>query len=66
LKELKYFLSYAAYSADNVKDFFNDIVYIDEEIDMKLIESIQDSLLNKMNDGKITYFAVQIISINKI
>lgn len=67
--ERKYFTSYVAY-AKYGNDFFNDIVYIDEEITTALIERIQESLLAKLNDGiqksNNRYCATQIIGITLI
>jgi hypothetical protein len=65
--EQKYFISYVAYQKDiDKKDFFNDIIYIDEDITINLIEKIQDSLLKKINDKTESkpFFATQIISMN--
>lgn len=60
----KYFISYVAYHNYRT-DFFNDIIYIDEEITMELLERMQDSLLNKVKKHG-DYFGTQIINIVKL
>jgi phenylalanyl-tRNA synthetase alpha subunit len=72
-REQKYFIAYVAYRNDcdnkTSKDFFNDIVYIDEEITSDLLDKIQDSLLNKANNyaqSHNVYYATQIINIVKL
>jgi len=66
----KYFISYAAYSChSNNIDFFNDIIVINEDIDidMKLLEDIQESLKNKLNENcDQVYYVTQIINLVKM
>jgi len=67
MEEQKYFVGYAAYAyMNNRTDFLNNVVYIDEEITMELVEKMQADLLNVLNEDKDRYYAVQIISLNKI
>lgn len=71
MEEIKYFISYAAYSNKNVEvkiDFFNDIIYINEDITTDLINKIQYSLIDKLNEGSNfnSYFATQIINIIRL
>jgi len=66
--EQKYFIAYAAYGDEN-PDLFNTIIYIDEEITSDLIEKIQESLVERLNEGtnlKYKYYATQIVNIVKI
>jgi hypothetical protein len=67
-KEQKYFVSYCAYSGSNSVDWLNDFVYIDKEITPKLIISIQDDLINKLNAhvGSQLYYSAQIINFIKL
>jgi len=67
MKEKKYFIGYVAYARTNDRtDFFNNVVYIDEDITMTLIEKIQTDLLNILNEEKDRYYAIQIISFSEI
>jgi hypothetical protein len=66
MEEQKYFVSYVAYASGNNKDFFNDIVYIDEAITSELLSKMQEDLVDRVNYGHSTYFAAQIIGLNKI
>jgi len=67
MEEQKYFVGYAAYAyMNNRTDFLNNVVYIDEEITMELVEKMQADLLNVLNEDKDRYYAVKIISLNKI
>ncbi len=66
MQEQKYFISYVAYSKikqESNMDVFNDIIYIKEPITFKLLEEIQSSLVNKLNEGTKNnpYYATQII-----
>jgi hypothetical protein len=65
--ETKYFISYVAYTKSGY-DFFNDIIYLGEDITNKLLEEIQSSLVNKLNNNTENkpYYTTQIIFINKI
>ena len=69
-EEKTYFISYAAYSKFTGQfDLFNTIITIDEPITVKIIESIEADLLVQIKDDchkNSTYFATQIISINRI
>jgi len=69
-REQKYFIAYVAYYevCKWIKEeFFNDIIYIDEEIAIKLIRDIESSLLERLNkETSNPYYGVQIININKI
>ena len=69
-REQKYFIAYVAYYevCKWIKEeFFNDIIYIDEEITTKLIQNMQSSLLERLNkETSNPYYGVQIININTI
>lgn len=67
-QEQKYFISYVAYLKGGKDAFLNDIVIIDEEINSELLEKIQESLVNKVNEETENnpYFATQIINIVKL
>jgi len=68
MQEQKYFISYVGYIEGGGDTFLNDIIFIDEEITSELIQDIQDSLLNKLNEERLSnpYFATQIINIVKL
>jgi hypothetical protein len=71
-KEQKYFIAYVAYHQKDdksiVKDIFNDVIHIDEDITPDLLSNIQDSLLIKINNTEFNtkYYATQIFNIVKI
>jgi hypothetical protein len=66
--EQKYFISYTAYSENNNINFFNDIIYIDESITSELLEKVEQSFKERLNEkAKISkYYAIQIVNIVKI
>ena len=62
----KYFIAYAAYSYSGM-DLFNTIIHTDEEITSGLIDKIQKSLVEQLEENiKSKYYATQIINISKI
>ena len=65
VKEQKYFISYVAYK-DYRTDFFNDIIYVDEEITIDTIIKVEEDLLNKLKENYDEYFGVQIINLNQL
>jgi len=74
--EKKYFISYVAYAYTGKtewtvlpNDSFNTIMYIDEEITSKLLEKIQENLVDKLNEvagENKQYYSTQIIFYNEI
>ena len=65
--EQKYFVSYAGYTEASMC-IFNDYINTNEEITRELIQKIEDTLIERLNNEKpeSKYFATQIINIIKI
>jgi hypothetical protein len=68
MQEQKYFISYAVYLDGGRTVFLNSIIYIDEEITSELIEKIQESLTERVNEAckNNPYYGAQIINIVKL